>query len=143
MARVELQQVEEAVRQWLKDGLGEAISVDAKSLRGSRRELPALSVVVAAGQKVQLVLAQEEVKGENVIEAALRLIQGLPPEEGRVVTLDAGLNQREIADAIVKKGSLLRGCEGQSRPTAGDIVARSACQEGRITQAEESATWAG
>jgi hypothetical protein len=63
MARVELRQVEEAVRQWLKDSLGEAISVDAKSLRGSRRELPALSVVVAAGQKVQLVLAQEEVKG--------------------------------------------------------------------------------
>ena len=58
-------------------------------------------MVVAAGQKVQLVLAQEEVKGENAIEAALRLIQG----EGRVVTLDAGLNQREIADAIVKKGA--------------------------------------
>ena len=67
-----MRQVEEAVRQWLKDSLGEAISVDAS---GSRRELPALSVVVAAGQKVQLVLAQEEVKGENVIEAALRLIQ--------------------------------------------------------------------
>jgi len=96
-------------------------------------------VVVAAGQKVQLVLAQEEVKGENAIEAALRLIQG----EGRVVTLDAGLNQREIADAIVKKGGLLRGCEGQSCPTAGDIVARPPCWEGRITQAEESATWAG
>jgi hypothetical protein len=47
MAGVELRQVEEAVRRWL---LGEAISVDAKSLRGSRRELPALSVVVAAGQ---------------------------------------------------------------------------------------------
>jgi hypothetical protein len=104
MARVELRHVEEAVRRWLKDSLGEAISVDAKSLRGSRRELPALSMVVAAGQKVQLVLAQEEVKGENVIEAALRLIQGLPLE-GRVVTLDAGLNQREIADAIVKKGA--------------------------------------
>ena len=65
--------------------------------------MPALSVVVAAGQKVQLVLAQEEVKGENAIEAALRLIQG----EGRVVTLDAGLNQREIADAIVKRGAYL------------------------------------
>jgi len=72
------------------------------------------------------VLAQEEVKGEHVIEAALRLIQGLPLE-GRVVTLDAGLNQREIADAIVKKGGLLRGCEGQSRPTAGDIAARPPC----------------
>jgi hypothetical protein len=98
--------------------------------------LPALSVVVAAGQKVQLVLAQEEVKGEHVIEAALS-------KRGRVVTLDAGLNQREIADAIVKKGGLLRGCEGQSCPTAGDIVARPPCWEGRITQAEESATWAG
>ena len=43
-------------------------------------------------------LAQEEVKGEHVIEAALS--QG----EGRVVTLDAGLNQREIADANVKAG---------------------------------------
>ena len=54
---------------------------------------------------MQLVLAQEEVKGEHVIEAALRLIQG----EGRVVTLDAGLNQREIADAIVKKGGAYLG----------------------------------
>ena len=94
-----MRQVEEAVRQWLKDSLGEAISVDAKSLHGSRRELPALSVVVAAGQKVQLVLAQEEVKGEHVIEAALRLIQG----EGRVITLNAGLNQRKITNAIIKK----------------------------------------
>jgi len=71
-----VRQVEEAVRQWLKDGLGEAISVDAKGLRGSRRELPALSVVVAAGQKVQLVLAQQEVKGEHTIEAALSKERG-------------------------------------------------------------------
>ena len=35
MAGVELRQVEEAVRRWLKDSLGEAISVDAKSLSGS------------------------------------------------------------------------------------------------------------
>jgi hypothetical protein len=68
-----VRQVEEAVRQWLKDSLGEAMSVDAS---GSRCELPALSVVVAAGQKVQLVLAQEEVKGEHVIEAALSKERG-------------------------------------------------------------------
>ena len=30
------------------------------------------------------------------------------PREGRVVTLDAGLNQREIADAIVKKWAYLK-----------------------------------
>jgi hypothetical protein len=44
-----VRQVEEAVRQWLKDSLGEAMSVDAKSRRGSRRELPALSVVWSKG----------------------------------------------------------------------------------------------
>jgi hypothetical protein len=49
MTSVELRQVEEAVRQWLKDSLGEAISVDAKSLRESCRELPVPSVVVSAG----------------------------------------------------------------------------------------------
>ena len=38
--------------------------------------MPALSMVVAAGQKVQLVLAQEEVKGEHVIEAALSKERG-------------------------------------------------------------------
>lgn len=88
VSRLELCQLEEALKQWVESSLGEAISVDGKSLRGSRRELPALGVVVAVGQGVRLVLAQAEVKGENVIEAAWRLIQGLPLE-GRVVTLDA------------------------------------------------------
>ena len=40
----------------------------------------------------------------------MRLIQGLPLE-GWVITLDAGLNQREIAHAIVEKGGLFGGCE--------------------------------
>jgi hypothetical protein len=89
------------------------------------------------------VLAQEEVKGENTIEAAF--IQGLPLE-GRVVTLDAGLNQREIAHAIVEKGGLLRGCDRQSRSLTRDIVARYPCQERYIATtdcAKESATRAG
>jgi len=98
-----MRQLEQALRQWMKDSLGEVISVDGKSLRGSRRELPALGVVVAVGQDIRVVLAQEEIKGENAIEATLRPIQGLPLE-GRVITLDAGLNQREIAHAIVEKG---------------------------------------
>jgi hypothetical protein len=84
----------------MKDSLGEVISVDGKSLRGSRRELPALGVVVAAGQEIRVALGQEEIKGENAIEATLRLIRGLLLE-GQVITLDAGLNQREIAHEIV------------------------------------------
>ncbi len=65
-------------------------------------------MVVAVGQEIRVVLAQEEIKGENAIEATLRLIQGLPLE-GWVVTLDAGLNQREIAHAIVEKGGPVWG----------------------------------
>jgi hypothetical protein len=108
-------QVEEAVRQWLKDSLGEAISVDAS---GSRRELPALSVVVAAGQKVQLVLAQEEVKGEHVIEAALS-------KRGAGSHLRCGVESARDCGCNRKKGGLLKG---QSRPTVGDIAARPPCR---------------
>jgi hypothetical protein len=52
----------------MKDCLGEVISVDGKSLRGSRRELSALGVVVAVGQDIRVVLGQEALKGENAIE---------------------------------------------------------------------------
>jgi hypothetical protein len=126
-----VRQVEEAVRQWLKDSLGEAMSVDAKSLRGSRRELPALSVVVAAGQKVQLVLAQEEVKGEHVIEAALS-------KRGAGSHLRCGVESARDCGCNRKKGGLLRGCNhAQLREILlQDLLAR-------ITQTEESATWAG
>ena len=68
MSRLEMCQLEQALRQWMKDSLGEVISVDGKSLRGSWRELPALGVVVAVGQEIRVVLVQEEIKGENAIE---------------------------------------------------------------------------
>ena len=70
----------------MKDRLGEAISLDAKILGGSRRELPALSVVWSKG----------------AARARSRRCQGgaydLSKERGGGVTLDAGLNQREIAE---------------------------------------------
>ena len=67
-------------------------------------------------------LAQQEAKGEHMIY----------PRRGGGVTLDAGLNQREIADAIVKKGAYLN--HARLRETLlQDLLAR-------ITQIEESAT---
>jgi|YNPBryunderm2012_1023409.scaffolds.fasta_scaffold31344_1 hypothetical protein len=105
LALLEMSQLEPALRHWVQGAWGEAVSVDGKSLRGSRRRagLPALSVVLAAAQGIRLILSRAEVEGEKVTEAALRLIQGMPLE-GKVVTLDAGLNQRPIAKAIVEKG---------------------------------------
>jgi hypothetical protein len=123
-----VRQVEEAVRQRLKDSLGEAISVDAS---GSRRELPALSVVVAAGQKVQLVLAQEEVEGEHVIEAALsKRGAGSHLRCGVESARDCGCNRK-------KGGAYLKDNHARLREILlQDLLAR-------ITQTEESATWAG
>jgi len=100
--------------------VGEAISADAKSLGGSRGELPALNVVWSKG----------------AARARSRRCQGgaydLSKERGGGVTLDAGLNQREIADAIVKKGAYLN--HARLRETLlQDLLAR-------VTQTEESAT---
>jgi hypothetical protein len=104
LALLDMAQVEQALSRWIQGIGGEAISVDKKSLRGSRRRegLPALEVVVAAAQGIRVVLSREGVEEEKVTEAALRLLQGMPLE-GKVVTLDAGLNQRQVARAIVEK----------------------------------------
>jgi len=105
LALLDLAQLERALSRWVEGVGGGVISVDGKSLRGSRRrgELPALEVVVAAAQGVRLVLGCEGVAEGRVTEAALSLLRGLPLE-GKVVSLDAGLNQREVAQAIVEKG---------------------------------------
>ena len=68
--------------QWAKGVNVEAICIDEKSLRGSKRKggLPALQVVVAVGQEVRLVLGREGVYEEKITEAALKLLKGIPIE---------------------------------------------------------------
>ncbi|MGB9722906.1 MAG: ISAs1 family transposase [Chloroflexia bacterium] len=96
--------LEQALQQWGEDN-GQVIAIDGKTLRGSRRRAggAALQVLVAAAQGIRLVLSQEGVKEEEVLEAALRLLEGLPLE-GKVVTLDAGLDQRQVVQTVVEKG---------------------------------------
>ena len=102
--------MEEALSQWAKGANVEAICIDEKSLRGSKRKggLPALQVVVALGQGIKLVLGREGVDEEKITEAALHLLKGIPIE-GKVVTMDAGLNGKGIAKAIVEKGGPIWG----------------------------------
>ena len=45
---------------------------------------------------------------EKITEAALHLLKGIPIE-GKVVTMDAGLNGKGIAKAIVEKGGPIWG----------------------------------
>jgi len=64
LALLEMAQVEQVLSRWVQGVGGEAISVDGKSLRGSRRRegLPALEVVVAAAQGIRIVLSREGVE---------------------------------------------------------------------------------
>lgn len=87
----------------------EALSVDGKVLRGSRREGErALEVLAMAGQSKGQVWAQRVVEGDEVA-AVLALLRDVPLE-GKVVTLDAGLMERPVVKAIEEKGGITLGC---------------------------------
>ena len=82
----------------------EGITVDGKVLRGSKRvATPALQVITAAGQQYRTVLAQASVTGQDMISAAIALLQEMPLED-KIVTMDAGLLQRTVVKTIVEKG---------------------------------------
>jgi hypothetical protein len=95
------------------EGLGEAlcaegsaeaaISVDGKVLRGSKRATqPALQVITAAGHRYRAVLAQRDVAGQDMMEAAVALLHEIALD-GKLVSLDAGLLQRSVVKTIVEK----------------------------------------
>ena len=81
-----------------------AIAVDGKTIRGSRTaDLPALHLLSALGHEIQVVLGQEQVENHtNEIKGIVPLLADLTLE-GRVITMDALLTQRDIAHTIVKK----------------------------------------
>lgn len=90
----------------------EAVAIDGKALRGSKRrgsQLPALQVVTAAAQGIGVVLGQVEAPEGDCITAAVALLRQLPLA-GKVVTMDAGLLQREVTGTILEKGGPIWGC---------------------------------
>ena len=85
--------------------LMEAIAVDGKTLRGSKKQgAPGAHLLSALAPRLGLTLAQHAVADKtNEIPAALELLRHLVLT-GRVVTMDALLTQRAIAQQIVDKG---------------------------------------
>jgi hypothetical protein len=83
-----------------------AVALDGKQLRGSKRresELPALHVVTAAAQGLGVVLGQAFAEQQDDVTATLALLERIPIQ-GKVVTLDAGLLTRDVAQTILEKG---------------------------------------
>jgi predicted transposase YbfD/YdcC len=82
--------------------VAEAIAIDGKTLRGSQKQgAPGAHLLSALAHRIGLTLAQQAVDDKtNEIPVALDLLRHLVLE-GRIVTMDALLTQRQIAQHIV------------------------------------------
>jgi len=103
LARVGGHWGEDALHAYGQPGL-QGIAIDGKTVRGSQGEsLPAVHLISALSQRLQGVVGQREV-GEhtNEITGVLPLLADLVLD-GRVVTVDALLTPRDIAQTILEK----------------------------------------
>ena len=84
------------------EAVADAIAIDGKTLRGSRKQgAPGAHLLSALAHRVGVTLAQQAVDDKtNEIAVALDLLRHLVLE-GRIVTMDALLTQRQIAQHIV------------------------------------------
>ncbi len=107
--QLDIAQLEQETQAWSGQVRGqetEGWSIDGKVLRGSRREDPsatALQVVTMVAQTLKQVMGQQSVSEGGQVEATLELLKAVPLE-GKLVTLDAGLLCREVANTIVDQG---------------------------------------
>jgi predicted transposase YbfD/YdcC len=114
LRHLDRRQVEATLGAWAEEVLAslpaapeedEAIALDGKTLRGSRRQ-GALNVhlLSALSHRLGLTLGQQAVDDKtNEITVALPLLQSLVLE-GRIFTMDALLTQRGIAQTIIDGG---------------------------------------
>src|SRR5499427_343044 len=111
LRRVAREAVEIKLGAWAEGLLGEAprpeegedaVALDGKALRGSKQQgAPGAHLLSALAHRVGLTLAQQAVDDKtNEIPVALDLLRHLVLE-GRIITMDALLTQRQIAQHIV------------------------------------------
>jgi len=106
-------ELEKAIRLWMEGvnrqlaqaGIHLRICIDGKTLRGAaKRGAEVIQLLAAVSQQLKLVLAQVAVdSGTSEIKAIVPLLNQLVLE-GRLITVDALLTQREIAQAIIDRG---------------------------------------
>ena len=111
--RIDVAAFERAVGGWAAAvaaaaGRGEppvGVAVDGKLLRGSAAAgVPAVHLLAALRQDLGLVLAQVRVPaGRGEAAAVPELLAGLVVD-GAVLTMDAGVGSREVAEAVLAKG---------------------------------------
>jgi len=113
LARLDAVAFEAALTRWIRsrtaaaaaDPDKEPISIDGKTLRGSRDgAVPGQHLVAAYAPLVEAVLVQVRVDAKtNEHKAALELL-GILPVQGRIVIGDAMFCQRDVCAAILEQG---------------------------------------
>jgi DDE_Tnp_1-associated/Transposase DDE domain len=109
LRRLDARHLEAALSRWVGGRIDpaavEQISIDGKTLRGSRDgEVPGQHLVAAYAPAVEAVLAQVRVDAKtNEHKAALELL-GILPLAGAVVVGDAMFCQRDLAQRVVDSG---------------------------------------
>jgi hypothetical protein len=110
---------ERVLGEWVESVQGPTsrqVSIDGKALRGSRRRgQRALHVVEAVGQDLAGVLRQHACAEGEELAAALVLLRAMPVA-GRLVTMDAGLFQRAVAQTIVERDGAYLGVLKGNQP---------------------------
>lgn len=106
-------ELEREIRLWMEEvsaqlaqaGIDLRISIDGKTLRGAaKRGAEVEQLLAAASHQLKLVLAEVAIdKGTNEIKAVIPLLRQLVLE-GRLITVDALLTQREVAQAVLEGG---------------------------------------
>lgn len=82
-----------------------AMALDGKTLRGSKKQgAPGTHLLSAFAHHVGITLAQQAVDGKTNEITAVETLLGQLVLEGRMVTMDALLTQRHVAQTIVDKG---------------------------------------
>lgn len=107
VSRVDTAAMDKAAGKWgMQKAEDEAISIDGKFLRGSKRTepaKPALEVITAVAQKIKIILGQQTVGAGGETTAVLAVLQGIPLD-GKIVTADAGLLDRAFVDSVLEGG---------------------------------------
>ena len=83
----------------------EAMAVDGKTLRGSKKQgAPGTHLLSVVGHRLGLTVAQQAVDDKtNEIKAVETILEQIVLQ-GRILTMDALLTQRQVAQTIVDKG---------------------------------------
>ncbi len=105
-SRLDISVLEQILTAWLQSWLRcrGGLSLDGKTLRGSGADgSPPVQLLAAFVQTLGVVLGQQAISGQDQITAAIALLQGLDLH-GWIVTGDAGLTSRALAQAVIDQG---------------------------------------